>query len=138
MNAYQQDFLDELIGSAQRELPAELEQKLLAIPSARELRLVQWVIPTLVALLAPALWLLGGRQIIDRIDRLQVGLERLILFSVDQLVALATYFAADEPEVMAATVTIFVLFVLASIVAAVYINYQKRGELYTVVLANRT
>ena len=138
MNAHQHDFLDELIGSAQRELPAELEQKLLAIPSARELRLVQWVIPTLVALLAPALWLLGGRQIIDRIDRLQVGLERLILFSVDQLVALATYFAADEPEVMAATVTIFVLFVLASIVAAVYINYQKRGELYTVVLANRT
>lgn len=138
MNAPQHDFLDELIGSAQRELPAELEQKLLAIPSARKLRLVQWVIPALVVLLSPALWLLGGRQIIDRIDRLQVGLERLILVTVDQLVALATYFAADEPEVMAATGVIFVLFVLASIAAAVYIKYQERGELYSVVLANHT
>ncbi len=137
MSAPQHDFLDELIGSAQRELPVSLEQKLLAIPSASKLRPVQWVIPALVALLSPVIWLLGGRQIMDQIDRLQVGLERLIIVTADQLVALATQFAADEPEVMAATVAIFTLFLLASLAATVYISYQGRSELYSVVLADR-
>ena len=138
MSAPQHDVLDELFISAQRDLPANLEQKLLAIPYTRKLRLVRWVIPTLVALLTPVLWLLGRQQIVDRIDRLQVGLERLIVDTADQLVALATHFAANEPEVMAASVAIVVLFLFASTATAAYINYQGREELYSVAITRRT
>ncbi len=137
MSKPEQDFLAELIGSAQRELPASLEAQLRAIPATIKVRRFQWIVPALLAALTPLVWLLSGQQIADQIDRLQVGLEQLVVVVVDQLVGLATHFAANEPEVMATSVAIFVLFTIAALAATVYVNYQGRNELYSVMLADR-